>query len=157
PEGDFSRAGLKASQEPPPEPSAKLHFFAHVGDRALAPSDVTVKSRSTLRGGDSVELEDALELAPPLKTTDIGGPLLNDQGEVVGIIARACSPADKNGCTLVSYGASANSLRHFLRSVPQRRGPNLGLEGVSFDTGIARGVRLVSVQAESRAALAGLH
>lgn len=157
PEGDFSRNGLKASQEPPPDAGAKLHAFGHVGDKALALNELAIKSRGTLRGADSVELENALELVVAPKATDIGGPLLDGYGEVVAIVARACSPLDKTGCTLAPYAATASSLRHFLHAVPQRRGPNFGLDGVSFDTGMARGVRLVSVQAESRAAQAGLH
>lgn len=157
PEGDFSRNGLRASQELPPDAGAKLHAFRHVGDKTLVASDVAVKARVTLRGADGAELENALELAVAPGPADLGGPLLDDKGEVVAVTARACASSDKTGCTLAPYGASATSLRRFLRSVPQRKAPSVGLDGVSFDTGVARGVRLVSVQAESRAALAGLH
>jgi serine protease Do len=157
PEGDFSRNGLRASQELPPDAGAKLHAFRHVGDKNMALADMTVKARVTLRGGDGAELENALELNLPTQPTDLGGPLLDDKGEVVAISARACASSDKAGCTLAPYAATATSLRRFLRAVPPRKAPSIGVDGVSFDTGVARGVRLISVQAESRAALAGLH
>ncbi|MEI9953938.1 MAG: hypothetical protein WDO74_34425 [Pseudomonadota bacterium] len=49
-------------------------------DKQLGSSDVTIKAKSTLRGGDSAQLADALELSLAAKPADVGAPLVNDQG-----------------------------------------------------------------------------
>ena len=63
PEGDARRAGLKASHEPAPAQARSCTRSSYVRDKQLGTSDVTIKTKSTLRGGDSAELADALELA----------------------------------------------------------------------------------------------
>ena len=157
PEGDARHAGLKASHDPIPAAGTKLHAVGYVRDKQLGSSDITIKSRSTLRGGDSAELEGALELPFAPKPNDVGGPLVNDKGEVVAIVARACSVSDKLGCTPAPYAAPVSAIRNFLRGVPMRRGPWLGLEVVAFDAGVARGVRVAAVAPEGPAASVGLH
>jgi serine protease Do len=155
PEGDARHAGLKASQEPSPNAGNKLHAIGYVNGK-VGSSDLTVKARGTLRGGDSAELSDALELSLTPKPIDIGGPLVDDRGEVVAVVARACSPVDKAGCTLVPYAAPVSAIRSFLRGVPVRRGPWLGLEVVAFDAGVAHGVRVAALAFEGPASSAGL-
>jgi serine protease Do len=157
PEGDLRRAGLKASRDATPSAGTKLHAVGYVKDKQLGASDVTIKARGTLRGADSAELANALELPFAPKASDVGGPIVNDKGEVVAIVARACSVSDKLGCTPSPYAAPVSAVRDFLRGVPARRGPWLGLEAVAFDAGVARGVRVLAVAPESPAAIAGLH
>ena len=156
PQGDARHAGLKATHEPTPAAGTKLHAVGYVGDKRLGTSDVTIKAKSTLRGGDSAELSDALELPYAPKPNDVGGPLVDDKGEVVAIVARACSVNDKVGCTLAPYAVPVSAVRSFLRSVPMRRGPWVGLETVAFDAGVARGVRIAAVAPGGPAASAGL-
>ena len=157
PEGDDRRSGLKASRDPAPAAGSKVHALSYVRDKQLGASDVTIKAKITLRGGDSAELADAFELPFAVKPADIGAPLINAQGEVVAIIARACSPADKLGCTLAPYGAPVSAVRDFLRGAPPRqRSFSVGLEVVAFDAGVARGVRVAAVAPEGPAASAGL-
>lgn len=156
-EGDARHAGLKASHEPAPGAGSKLHAVSYVGEKKLGIADVSIKSTSSLRGEDSAELASALELAAPPKATDIGAPLVNDKGEVVAVVARACSPNDKAGCTMTPYAAPVSAIRSFLRGVPMRRGPWLGLEVVAFDAGVARGVRVAALAPEGPASVAGLH
>jgi serine protease Do len=157
PEGDARHAGLRASRDAALAPGAKLKTLGYVRDKALGATDQTVKAKSVLRGGDSVELIDALVLGVNPRPNDIGAPLVNDKGEVVAILARACSPADKVGCTLAPYGAPVSAIRGFLRGVPMRHGPWLGLDAEAFDAGIARGVRVAAVAPDGPAANAGLH
>jgi S1-C subfamily serine protease len=156
PEGDARHAGLKASHAPAPNPGSKLHAVGYVNGK-LSTTDLTIKAKGTLRGGDSAELVDALELSQSPQPFDIGAPLVNDQGEVVAVVARACGSVDKAGCTMLPYAAPVSAIRNFLRAVPARRGPWLGLEVVAFDAGIARGVRVAAVAPEGPATNAGLH
>jgi S1-C subfamily serine protease len=156
PEGDSWQSGLKASRDPAPPPGTKLQAAIHVKDKQLGASGITIKGKSTLRGGDSAELPDAIELPFAPKPTDIGAPLVNDQGEVVAIIARACAVTNKLSCTLAPYAAPVSAVRDFLRGAPMRRAPGLGLEVVAFDAGVARGVRVATLAPEGPAASAGL-
>ncbi|MET0794198.1 MAG: S1C family serine protease [Polyangiaceae bacterium] len=152
PVGDSRHAGLKASHDPTPSAGTKLHAVGYVKDKQLGSSSITIKAKSTLRGGDSAELVDVLELPFAPKPNDIGGPLVNDQGEVVAIVARACSVTDKAGCTLAPYAAPVSAVRDFLRGVPMRRAPFIGLDVVAFDAGVARGVRVAGVNPDGPAA-----
>ncbi|MEO8900691.1 MAG: PDZ domain-containing protein [Polyangiaceae bacterium] len=157
PEGDARHSGLAATHDPPPSAGSKLHAVGYVADKKLGTTDLTIKSKGSLRGGDSAELTDALELGFTPKPTDIGAPLINDKGEVVAIVARACSASDKIGCTLIPYAAPVSAIRGFLRGVPMRRGPWLGLEVVAFDAGVAHGVRIAALAPNGPASDAGLH
>lgn len=156
PVGDSRRAGLKASREATPAPGAKLYALGYVKEKQLGASNITVKAKSTLRGGDSAELVDALELSYAPKPIDVGGPLVNEQGEVVAIVARACSVNDKVGCTLAPYAAPVSAVRDFLRGVPMRRAPLIGIDVVAYDAGVARGVRVAAVNPDGPAANSGL-
>ncbi|HEY0467898.1 MAG TPA: PDZ domain-containing protein, partial [Polyangiaceae bacterium] len=156
PLGDARRVGLKASRDPAPAAGAKLHALSYVKDKQLGMADVTIKAKGAMRGGDSAELPDAYELASAPKATDLGAPLVNDQGEVVAILARACSLKDPVGCTLAPYAAPVSAVRDFLRAAPPRRHSWLGLEVVTFDAGFARGVRVATLAADGPAANSGL-
>jgi len=90
-----------------------------------------------------------------LKPTDAGAPLVDDQGNVVAVVARACSVNDKAGCTLAPYAAPVSAVRDFLRSAP-RRNAWVGLEVVAIDAGVARGVRVAAISPDGPAASSGL-
>ncbi len=152
PVGDSRRAGLKASRQATPSAGTKLFAIGYVKDKQLGSSGITIKAKTTLRGGDSAELVDALELPFAPKPNDIGGPLVNEQGEVVAIVARACSLSDKTGCTLAPYAAPVSAVRDFLRSVPMRRSPFVGMDIVAFDANGVRGVRIAAVTPDGPAA-----
>jgi S1-C subfamily serine protease len=156
PLGDARRSGLKASQEPPPAAGTKVHALNYVRDKQLGSTDITLKAKSTLRGGDAAQLADVYELPFALKAADTGAPLVDDQGNVVAVVARACSVNDKAGCTLTPYAAPVSAVRDFLRSAPQRRNAWLGLEVVAFDAGFARGVRVATIATDGPAAHSGL-
>jgi hypothetical protein len=156
PMGDTRRSGLKASHAAPPAAGTKLHALSYVRDKQLGVRDVTIKAKDTFRGTDSAELADAYELSSPPKASDLGTPLVNDLGEVVAIVARACSMSDKRSCTLAPYAAPLSAVRDFLRAAPARKSHWLGVQVVAFDAGFARGVRVEAVSPESPAASSGL-
>jgi serine protease Do len=153
------KKGLKAAQKPAIEAGSAVRTFSLVGDKTLALARTIVKGQSTLLGGDSELLRDAVELASRIKPTEFGTPVIDDKGDVVAVVARACAPGGGNNCTQVPYGVPVSAVRAFLRTVPAGAvppAPWLGIQGVSGDAGAARGVRIVSVHPQSPAAAAGL-
>jgi serine protease Do len=151
--------GLRASKKAATEAGSALRTFSVMGQKALAPSRTIVKGKKTLLGGDNELLPDALEMASRFKTVDIGSPILDEHGDVVGMIARACAPIPDQPCTRVPFGVPVSAIKAFLRPVPANAvppAPWLGIQGVADDAGAARGVRVLGVHPQSPAAAAGL-
>jgi serine protease Do len=151
--------GLRASRVSPTAAGASLRTFSVVRNKQLAPSRTIVKGKRTLVGGDSELLRDGLELASRLRPTDLGSPVVDDQGNVVAVIAQACAPSKESACTMVPFGVPVAALKAFLRTVPANAvppAPWLGIQGAAEDTGTVRGVRVLSVHPQSPAAAAGL-
>jgi serine protease Do len=133
--------------------------FATVGGKGLAPSRMIVKGVRTLQGADSELLPDALELASKLKGSDVGSPIVDDDGHVLGIIANACVPVADQPCRAAPYGVPVSAIKAFLRTAPRDAvapAPWLGIQGVADESGPARGVRVLGVHPRSPAAAAGL-
>jgi serine protease Do len=153
------KKGLKASRMSPTKLGSQLRTFSTIGAKEVAPARTIVKGRTTLVGGDSELLQDALELASRFKTTDVGSPIIDDNGDVVGMVARACAPVANQPCTQVPYGVPVSAVKAFLRTVPANAvppAPWLGIQGVADDVGRVRGVRVIGVHPKSPAAAAGL-
>lgn len=151
--------GLKASRLAPAQIGSEVHHFSMHGQR-LALSRTILDGQRTLLGGDSELLRDAIRIGSNLETNDVGSPVLDKNGEVVAVVARACAPAGEGQvCSPVTYGVPVNAVRAFLRTVPANAvppAPWLGVRGIAQDTGGVRGVRLLKVDAQSPAAAAGL-
>jgi serine protease Do len=153
------KQGLRASKKSATDAGSALRTFSIMGQKALAPSRTIVKGKKTLLGGDNELLPDALEMASRFKTVDIGSPILDENGDVVGMIARACAPIPDQPCSRVPFGVPVTAIKAFLRTVPANAvppAPWLGIQGVADDTGAARGVRVLGVHPQSPAAAAGL-
>jgi serine protease Do len=153
------KQGLRASKKSATDAGSALRTFSVMGQKALAPSRTIVKGTKTLLGGDNELLPDALEMASRFKTVDIGSPILDESGDVVGMIARACAPVPDQPCSSVPFGVPVSAIKAFLRTVPAHAvppAPWLGIQGVADDTGAARGVRVLGVHPQSPAAAAGL-
>ena len=151
--------GLRASRKPAKTAGSDLRSFSLVGGKKLMLTRTIVKGERTLVGGDSELLRDALEMASRFKETDVGSPVVDGQGNVVALIAKACAPAADGSCVRVPYGVPVAAVKAFLRTVPANAvppAPWLGIQGVQEDTGVVRGVRVLSVHASSPAAAAGL-
>jgi serine protease Do len=155
------KKGLKASREPAVDAGSAVRAFSMLGDKSLALARTIVKGQSTLLGGDSELLRDALELSTKFKPAELGTPVIDDKGDVVAIVAKACAPTTNSGsCSQVPYGVPVTAIRAFLRVAPASAVPPaawLGIQGVGEDAGAARGVRIVSVHPASPAGAAGLH
>jgi serine protease Do len=130
-----------------------------ISEKSVALARTIVKGQGTLLGGDSELLQDAIELASRFKPTELGTPILDDKGQVVAVVAKACAPGAGENCTQVPYGVPVSAVRAFLRTAPAGAvppAPWLGIQGVTEDSSGVRGVRIVSIHPQSPAAAAGL-
>jgi serine protease Do len=153
------KKGLKPSKKSPTGAGLALRSFSQIGDKGVAVSRTIVRGTNTLMGGDSELLRDALELASKFKESEIGAPILDEHGDVVAVVARACQPTSGEDCKQVPFGVPVTAVRAFLRTVPTDAvppAPWLGVQGVAESAGPVRGVRLLGVHPESPAAAAGL-
>jgi serine protease Do len=153
------RKGLRASTQPPLEAGSAVRAFSFVSEKSLALARTIVKGQGTLLGGDSELLQDAIELASRFKPTELGTPILDDKGQVVAIVAKACAPGSGDTCNQVPYGVPVAAVRAFLRTAPAGAvppAPWLGIQGVRDDGNGVRGVRIASIHPQSPAAAAGL-
>jgi serine protease Do len=151
--------GLRASRMGTAQVGSDTHHFSLHGQKLHA-SRTILEGQRTLLGGDSELLRDAIRIGSNLQGTDVGSPVLDKNGEVVAMVARACAPTeDGQVCSPVAYGVPVNALRAFLRTVPANAvppAPWIGVRGVANDSGAVRGVRLLRVDPQSPAAAAGL-
>lgn len=151
--------GLRASRQPTAGLGSDLRSFSIVGGKKLMLTRTIVKGERTLVGGDSELLRDALEMATRFKDSDVGSPVVDGNGDVVAVIAKACAPGADGDCVRVPYGVPVSAVKAFLRTVPANAvppAPWLGIQGSGEDTGVVRGVRVLSVHDSSPAAAAGL-
>ena len=130
-----------------------LQTFALTPPHHVSVAPATLKVANGLLGADAVVLADAYELGS--NVGQVGAPVVNDVGEVVAIVARACPAKSAANCTPAPYGAPVSALKRFLQKVPAEA-VWLGVEGAMHDAGPVRGVRVASVMPGSPAANAGL-
>jgi serine protease Do len=145
--------GLIASAKDPVRQDASIHAFTLQKSKATITS-ITVRAHKAMLGGDDKLLDNALELGSRVSPTDLGAPLVDEDGRVVGVMARGCAQNDKGPCTPVAYGAPIGAIKTFLRNVPATAvAPSawLGIQGVSENGSIAKGVRVLVVHPESPA------
>ena len=154
-------AGVSASPADPLSAGSTIRTFTQ-RRRKVVVASILIQGRAELLGGDGEILRDALQLSTRVASSDLGAPLVDDQGRVVAIIGRACAASGGDGgtaCKAVAYGAPVDALRQFLRSAPANAippSPWLGIQAVAATTAVARGVRVAGVQPESPAAQGGL-
>ena len=158
PQSGLWREGLIASSRDPIRPNASIRVGAVVKGRPST-AGITLIGKRVLLGADDKRLEDALELTGRVSASDLGAPLLDEEGRVVGVVARACAPNPDKPCTPVAFGAPLSAIKNFLRTVP----PNatvpaawLGIQGVAEIDAVAKGVRVTGVHPQSPAHAAQL-
>lgn len=153
------KKGLRASRKSATQLGSHLRTYSVINAKELAPARTIIKGARTMVGGDNELLHDALELTSRLKNNELGSPVLDDKGDVVAVVARACAPIPNAPCSRVPYGVPTPAIKAFLRTVPENAvppAPWLGIQGVADDSVPARGVRVVSVHPRSAGAAAGL-
>lgn len=151
--------GLRASRGSAAQAGSKLSAFSIVGNKDVAAARTIVKGERTLLGGDNELLKDALEVTSRFKSTDIGSPVVDEKGDVIAVIGRACAPVEDQPCAQVPYGVPVSAIKAFLRTAPAKAvppAPWLGIQGAAEDAGPVKGVRVLSVHPRSPAAAAGL-
>lgn len=155
--------GLRASRLKPQQLGSNAHVFG-LHKQQLQPSRAILQGQRTLIGGDSELLRDAITIGSALQSTDVGSPIVDKNGDVVAMVARACAPMENEqgepvACSPVPYGVPVGALRAFLSTAPTNAvapAPWLGVRGVADQVGTVRGVRLLRVDPNSPAAAAGL-
>jgi serine protease Do len=145
-----SKLGLRASRTPS---FVGLQSFVRTGTGAVSAVPASLKLSPGMLGGDGKALTSAYELG--MKPGLFGAPIVNGEGEVVALVARACPASSKAPCTPIAYGVPVSALKQFLQRVPAEA-TWLGLEAAADESGAMHGVRVVSLSPDGPAALAGI-
>ncbi len=151
--------GLTASGADPLHEDADIHTFSAMPGAKPAPTSVELTSKRTIIGGDDRSLDDALELGSRINPLNLGAPLVDETGRVVGIIGRGCMPVEGKPCIPVAFGIPVQAIKSFLRNVPAdatQPSPFLGIQGAKETGAVAKGVRILSIAKGSPAAFAKL-
>ncbi|MFO0613118.1 MAG: S1C family serine protease [Polyangiaceae bacterium] len=151
--------GLIASSRDPIHENAKITSYA-AASKSVTPTSTEISSHKMIIGGDDQHLDNALELGSRISPTNLGTPLVDEDGKVVGIIGRGCLPQEGDKpCIPVAFGVPVSAIKSFLKGVPADAvapQPFLGIQGVAQQGTFARGVRVVSVAKNSPASTAKL-
>ncbi len=144
------KVGLKAART---ASFVDLQTFNLAPPNKVAAAPAALKLSPGLLGGDAATLTGAYELAQ--KPTFVGAPVVNSEGEVIAVVARACATGSSAGCVPGPYGAPVTAVKQFLQRVPAEA-TWLGVEAASDEAAGVRGVRIVTIIPGSPAAIAGV-
>lgn len=150
--------GLTASEGDPLRSGAQLRAFVPAKG-GVSPATVVVKDKRSLLGADGQMVRDVLNVTTKVGAKELGSPVVDETGSVVGVLGRACVPVEKGPCSPTAFAAPTDALRAFLRTTPVSAVPPaawLGIQGVPDKAGSLPGVRVASVSPESPADEAGL-
>ena len=150
PKQPLRTTGLRAAKSPS---FVGLQSFNLAPPNNVAAAPAVLKLSAGMLGGDAAALAGAYELGQ--KPVVVGGPIVNGEGEVVAIVARACPAGSTATCVPAPYGAPVSAIKQFLQRVPAEA-TWLGVEAAADEANGVRGVRVVSVVPDSPAAAAGV-
>ncbi len=146
--------GLTASSRDPVRQDATIRSFSATRGKVAA-VPMVLRAHRPLIGGDDRQLDDAIELGSRVTPQDLGAPIVDEEGRVVGILGRGCVPNEGGKpCTPVAFGAPIAAIKGFLRTVPPtavQPSAWLGIQGVGEPGPVARGVRVTVVHPGSPA------
>ena len=108
----------------------------------VAAAPAALKLATPLLGGDGRTLQDAFELG--MRPAYAGAPIVNAEGDVVALVARACPSGSGAGCVPAPYGVPVSALKQFLRKVPAEASW-LGIQVAAHEQDGVRGLRVVSL------------
>lgn len=148
--------GLTASEADPLKQKGLKSFSPGKGKAQVA--SLAVKGRKNLLGADEHMLPGVLELGTKLGAKEVGSPVVDDRGNVVAMVGRACVPVEKGPCLPSPIGVPVPAIRQFLSTAPPsavRPAPWLGIRGAA-EKGAVSGVRVLGVLPDSPADDAGL-
>ncbi|TKD00195.1 S1C family serine protease [Polyangium fumosum] len=151
--------GLVASTRDPLRTDATIRGFAMGPKGKPSVAQMVIRGRKNLLGADDATLANAFELGSRISPLDLGAPVIDEDGRVVALLGRGCSPNEGRPCTPVAFGIPMNAIRGFLRSVPPTAvapAAWLGIQGSSEVGMFAKGVRVQSIHPDSPAAEAKL-
>ncbi|NUP08746.1 MAG: serine protease [Polyangiaceae bacterium] len=151
--------GLKSSNANPLKDGSNVRAFSVVNKAKPVANDLVLRSKRTLIGGDDEELDNALEIGSKVNSKDIGSPIVDESGRVVGVLSRACLPIEGKPCAPVAYGVPMPAIKSFLKGVPAdavQPAAWLGIQGAPESTSVVKGVRVLSVAKNSPASEAKL-
>ncbi len=148
--------GLSASELDPSATELRGLVASHPGHPAIVPAQLRGPIEARARdGGDTLNALDVEIKGIP----SFGGPITDAQGGVIGVVVRACKPADAGPCSPLTVAAPVAALRQFLVRTPLNAvapSPWLGIVGEPDSTGNTHGVRVMAVAPQSPADKGGL-
>lgn len=148
--------GLSASDKDPLKQKDLKSFSPGKGKAQIG--TMAFKGRKSFLGADEQLLPGMLEVGTKLGAKEVGSPVVDDQGNVVAMVGRACMPVEKGPCLPSPVGVPVPVIRQFLSSAPPntvKPAPWLGIRGVA-EKGAVSGVRVLGVLPDSPADDAGL-
>src|SRR6188768_1238215 len=113
PKQPLHKSGLRAAKTPS---FVGLQTFTLAPPNTIASAPAALKLSAGLLGGDAAALVGAYELGA--KPALVGGPVVNGEGEVVAVVARACPAGGNAACVPAPYGAPVSEVKQFLQRAP---------------------------------------
>lgn len=152
------KEGLQASTKAAirDDAASAIKSFSIGKANKLNAAPVVLKSIRNLLGADDKQIDNVIELGSRVVPTDLGSPILDEDGKVLGMLARGCAPSTEKdkACTPVAFGVPITAIKSFLKNVPATAvmpTPWLGIQGIPDASSIAKGVRVLTVHPDSPA------
>lgn len=136
--------------------SAAIKSFSVAKGNKLAAAPMVLKSLRSLLGADDKQIDNVIELGSRVVPTDLGSPILDEDGKVLGMLGRGCAPSTEKDkpCTPVAFGVPLTAIKSFLKNVPATAvapAPWLGIQGIPDASSVVKGVRVLTVHPDSPA------
>lgn len=151
--------GLLASKRDPLKDAVKLKILRLDATRQLKLGELGAAYRENLTGGDAAQLARAMTFRPTLPASDAGSPIVDENGDVVGLAAQACLPTTIDRCVPVVFAVPTGELKRFVREGAGSANaplPWLGITVASESSSVVPAARIVTIGQNSPAATLGL-
>jgi serine protease Do len=149
--------GFLASEQ---DPSAvELRALSVARGRPPSLPVVHFKQRTDAKSKEGDPVASALDIDTRGAQVIPGTPILDPNGNVLAVLVKACKAQDGGACAPVTVGAPVFALRNFLVHTPANAvqpAPWLGIGGAPAQSGNTKGVRVMAIQPQSPAEIAGL-